>query len=82
MSSAPWGVPAEQVAAGYRRSGRALMAIPLQTKLFWAALNRLGGTSIMQLPPDQIRAASERRKRLIDLPGAAAIVGRAHTRTS
>ena len=54
------------------------MAIPLQTKLFWAALNRLGGTSIMQLPPDQIHAAAERRKRLIDLPGAATIVGRAH----
>jgi acetyl esterase/lipase len=54
------------------------MAIPLQTRLFWAAFNRLGGTSILQLPPDRIPAARERRKGLIDLPGAAAVVGRAH----
>ena len=54
------------------------MAIPLQTRLFWSALSRLGGVPITQLPPEQIRAASERRRRLIDLPGAAAVVGRPH----
>jgi acetyl esterase/lipase len=54
------------------------MAIPLQTRLFWTALSRWGGPSIVQLPPDQIRAASERRKRMIEMPGAVAVVGRPH----
>jgi acetyl esterase len=54
------------------------MAIPLQTQILWKALNRLSGTSMMQLPPGEVRAASDRRKKLIGLPGAALIVGRPH----
>jgi acetyl esterase/lipase len=54
------------------------MAIPLQTRLFWTALSRLRGPSIIQLPPAEIPAARDRRKRLVDLPGAAAVVGRPH----
>jgi acetyl esterase len=56
-----------------------MMAIPLQTQIFWKALTRLsGGDSLMQLPPDQVRAASDKRKKLVGWPGAAMIVGRAH----
>jgi acetyl esterase len=54
------------------------VAIPWQTKVFWKAVSQLGGPSLMQLPPDQVRAASDKRKRLATLPGAAAIVGRPH----
>lgn len=54
------------------------MAIPLQTRIFWKALSRLSGMPLMQLPPEQIRAASDKRKKLIRLPGSAAIVGRPH----
>ena len=54
------------------------MAIPLQTQLFWAAVSRLNGISLLQLPPDQVRAASDRRRWLLGLPGAAHIVGRPH----
>ncbi|HEY7009992.1 MAG TPA: alpha/beta hydrolase [Jatrophihabitantaceae bacterium] len=54
------------------------MAIPIQTQLFWTAVSRLNGISLLQLPPDQVRAASDRRRWLIGLPGAAHIVGRPH----
>lgn len=54
------------------------MAIPLQTQIFWKALSRLSGTSLMQLPPDEVRAASDRRKKLITLPGAGVLTGRRH----
>ena len=54
------------------------MAIPLQTKLFWGAYQRLSGRSILQLPPGEIRAASERQRRLMGLPGATTVLGRAH----
>jgi acetyl esterase/lipase len=54
------------------------MAIPLQTQIFWKALSRMSGTPLMQLPPDQVRAASDKRKKLIGMPGGALIVGRPH----
>jgi acetyl esterase/lipase len=55
-----------------------MMAIPLQTQIFWRALSRLSGPSLMQLPPEQMRAASDKRKKLIGLPGGALILGRTH----
>jgi acetyl esterase/lipase len=54
------------------------MAIPLQTQLFWRALSRMSGPSMTRLPADQIRAARDRRKKMIALPGASVIVGRRH----
>jgi acetyl esterase len=54
------------------------MAIPLQAQLFWRAFSRVGGQSLLQLPSDQIRAASDRRRRWIGLPGAAMVTGRPH----
>jgi acetyl esterase/lipase len=54
------------------------MAIPLQAQLLWRALSRLSGTSLMQLPPDEVAAARERRRKLVALPGSTLIVGRPH----
>src|SRR5579875_588426 len=54
------------------------MAIPLQTKAFWSVLSRLGGGNVLQAPPDELRKASDLRRRLIGLPGAALITGRPH----
>jgi acetyl esterase len=54
------------------------MVVPMQTQIFWKALSRLGGVPLLQLPADQVRAASDRRRWLIGLPGAARIVGRPH----
>jgi acetyl esterase len=46
--------------------------------VLWAVLSRVGGTPVLQLPPDRIRAASDRRRKLTRLPGASIVVGRAH----
>lgn len=54
------------------------MAIPLQTQLFWRAVSRLPGASITSLPLDQLRAASDKRMRMLGLPGSSLLVGRAH----
>ena len=54
------------------------MAIPVPTRVLWAVLSRVGGTPVMQLPPDRIRAASDRRRRLTRLPAASVVVGKAH----
>jgi acetyl esterase/lipase len=54
------------------------MAIPLKTQIFWKTLSRLTGTSLMQLPADQVRAASDKRKKLIALPWASVLTGRPH----
>jgi acetyl esterase len=54
------------------------MAIPLQTQLFWQVYSRIGGRSIMQLPADEIRAASDRRRWLVGMPVSNAVTGRAH----
>ena len=54
------------------------MAIPLQARVLWRALSRLGGTSLMQLPAEDVRSASDRRRKLIGLPGSTLITGRPH----
>ncbi len=54
------------------------MAIPVQVQVFWRALSRFGATSLLQLPGDEVAAARERRRRMIQLPGATMIVGRPH----
>jgi acetyl esterase/lipase len=54
------------------------MAIPFQVQVFWRALNRFGGASLLRLPGDEVAAARERRRRMIQLPGATMIVGRPH----
>jgi acetyl esterase len=51
------------------------MAIPMQTALFWRAMSAAGG-STLTLPRDEIRAASDKRARLIRLPGATLITGK------
>lgn len=52
------------------------MAIPLRTTAFWAVYKRLDRAPVMQQPADKVRAASERRKRLLRLPGSTLIAGR------
>jgi acetyl esterase len=54
------------------------MAIPLKTQLFWQVYSRVGGRSIMQLPADEIRAASDRRRWLVGMPVSNAVTGRTH----
>ena len=53
------------------------MALPLKTKVFWTIYRRLEGAPVMQQPPDKVRAASDRRKKMLTLPGATLLVGRA-----
>jgi acetyl esterase len=55
--------------------------IPVPTRMLWAVLSRVGGTPVLQLPPEEIRAASDQRRRLISMPGASVVVGRAHPDT-
>jgi acetyl esterase len=45
-------------------------------KVLWAVLSRVGGTPVLQLPPDKIAAGRESRKRLVRAPGAHLITGR------
>ena len=54
------------------------MAVPLRTRVFWKIVSTLEGPSIFQLPKEQVRAASERRRRLTRLPGASLLAGRTH----
>lgn len=54
------------------------MAIPVQARLFWRTYEAFAGPSILQLPDDQVRAASDRRNRMLRLPGARAVVGKPH----
>ncbi len=54
------------------------MAIPVPMRMLWAVLSRIGGTPVLQLPPDKIAAGRASRARLILLPGASLIVGRTH----
>src|SRR5579875_3690901 len=44
--------------------------LPLKTKVFWTIYKRLEGAPVMQQPPDKVRAASDRRKKMLTLPGA------------
>lgn len=57
------------------------MAIPVPTRVLWAVLSRVGGTPVLQQPPDKIRQASDQRRRLISMPGASVVVGRPHPDT-
>ena len=54
------------------------MAIPIQAQLLWKALSRVSNTALFQLPADQVRAAADRRRAIIGLPGASLVVGRPH----
>jgi acetyl esterase len=54
------------------------VAIPRQTQIFWKAYSQLSGGPMLQLPPEQIRAASDRLKRLSRLPGLKVVIGRPH----
>ena len=54
------------------------MAIPVRARVLWAVLSRVGGTPVMQLPPDKIRAASDGRRRMTRWPGASLVMGKAH----
>ena len=54
------------------------MAIPLKTQFYWQAFSRLMGTSIFQRPVGEVRAAAEKRKQLMSLPGLSVAVGKAH----
>jgi acetyl esterase len=47
-------------------------------RLLWAVLSRVGGTPVLQLPPDKIPAGRETRARLIRAPFAWTVVGRVH----
>ena len=53
------------------------MGLPLKTKVFWTIYKRLEGAPVMQQPPDKVRAASDRRKKMLTLPGATLLAGRA-----
>lgn len=52
------------------------MAIPLRTNLFSRVLTAVDRMPIAQQAPENVRAASDRRRKLISLPGAWLIVGR------
>ena len=54
------------------------MAIPVPMRALWAVLSRVGGTPVLQLPPDKVPAAREARRRLIKAPFASIVVGRTH----
>lgn len=54
------------------------MAIPLRMTLFWRAVSLIDRTSAATLTPQNVRAASERRKRLAALPGMTMFLGRTH----
>jgi acetyl esterase len=54
------------------------MAIPLRTRVFWKLVSTLEGPSMFQLPREEVRAASERRRRLTRLPGAFLLAGKTH----
>jgi acetyl esterase len=47
-------------------------------RLLWTVLSRVGGTPVLQLPPDQIPAGRASRQKLVLMPGASLIVGRTH----
>jgi acetyl esterase len=54
------------------------VAIPVPMRLLWPVLSKIGGTPVLQLPPEEIPAGRESRKRLIRMPYARLIVGRTH----
>jgi acetyl esterase len=54
------------------------VAIPVPARLFWRSYEKLAVPSLLQLPDDRVRAASDRRNRMLRLPGAAVILGKPH----
>ena len=52
------------------------MAIPLRTRVFWRVASLIDHVSADSLTPKNVRAASDRRKRLTALPGMALVLGR------
>lgn len=56
----------------------AQMAIPLRVQLLWKILTSFGAGSVYDVPAADIPEARERRKRLLSMPGASAIVGKTH----
>lgn len=52
------------------------MPIPLRTTATWRLFKLLERRPVMQQPPDKVRAASDRRIRLLGLPGMALVAGR------
>lgn len=53
------------------------MAKLLRVSVFWRLMTLVSGPSIFQLPPERVRAASDRRRRLTRMPAASIITGRA-----
>lgn len=58
------------------------MAIPLRTTAFWSVYRLIDRAPVMQQPVDKVRAASERRKRLLRLPGTFLVAGRTDRRVT
>jgi acetyl esterase len=54
------------------------MAVPFRTVLFWSIYKLVDRAPVMQQTPDKVRAASDLRKRMLSLPGASLLTGRAH----
>src|SRR5438128_1806006 len=52
------------------------MGIPLRTRIFWSAYWLLERAPVMQQPAGRVRAASDRRARLLGLPPSRLITGR------
>jgi len=52
------------------------VAIPLRTRVFWRVASLIDHVSADSLTPKNVRAASDRRKRLTALPGMALVLGR------
>jgi acetyl esterase len=50
--------------------------IPLRTRAFWAIYRQIERSPVMQQPPEKVRAASDRRKKMVGLPGMWLITGR------
>lgn len=51
------------------------MPLPLKTRLFWSAYKLVERAPAMQQPVDRVRAASDRRRKVIGLPGSQLITG-------
>lgn len=53
-----------------------VVPIPFKTAAFWTVYRTVDRTPVMQQPADNVRAVSNRRKRLLALPGSTLITGR------
>jgi acetyl esterase len=52
-------------------------AIPLRTRVFWEIYRRVEGTPLLQRPASEIRKESDKRRKILGLPGAWLLTGRA-----